>query len=78
MLSYIRCILGVKHVGNLAFSQTGSQFVYACTVDLRTSANKGEENPSMQTTVCVVTFACLFTFVSFSSQNVIRMHGNAV
>ena len=47
-----------------AFSQTGSQFVYACAVDLRTSARKGEEKLSMQTTVRVVTFDCEWVFWS--------------
>ena len=46
----------LKTVGNLAFSQTGSRFVYACAVDLRTSARKGEEKPSMETTVRAVIF----------------------
>ena len=32
----------LKTAGNLAFSQTGSQFVDACAVDLRTSSRKGE------------------------------------
>ena len=51
-------LLNLKTAGNLAFSQTGSQFVYACAVDLRMSARKGEETPSMETRVRVVSFAC--------------------
>ena len=43
--------LGMKRAGNLAFSQTGSQFVYACAVDLRTTERKSAEKPSVQTTV---------------------------
>ena len=50
--------------GNLAFSQTGSQLFYACAVDLRTSARKGEEKPSMETTVSAVIFACEWAFLS--------------
>ena len=42
-----------KTTGNWAFSQTGSQFVYARAVDLRTTARKGEKKPSMETTVRV-------------------------
>ena len=53
-----------KTAGNLLFSQTGSQFVHAWAVDLRTSARKGEEKPSMETTVCAVTFACEWVFLS--------------
>ena len=50
------------HVKKKLISQTGSQFDYACAVDLRTSARKGEEKPSMETTVRSVTFAreCVF------------------
>ena len=40
-----------------------SQFVYACTVDLRTSARKVEEKP-MQTTVGAVIFAWEWVFWS--------------
>ena len=43
-----------KASGNLGSSQTGSQFVYAGEVDLRTGARKGGEKPSMQTTVRAV------------------------
>ena len=53
----------LKTAGNLAFSQTGSQFDYACAVGLRTSARKGEEKPSMETTVRAVTFACEWVFL---------------
>ena len=69
MLSYILYLgvpyiykkLNLKTAGNLAFSQTGSQFVYACAVDLR---------------VRPVIFAGLFfSFASRSSQTVIRMYG---
>ena len=74
MLSYI-LYLGVrraiykkkfnlKTTGNLAFSQTRSQFVYACAVDLRTSARKGEEKASMETLVSAVIFACEWVFLS--------------
>ena len=38
--------------------------VYACAVDLKTSARKGEEIPSMEATVCVVTFAGEWVFLS--------------
>ena len=41
----------LKTARNLVFSQTGSQFVYACTVDLRMSMRKDEEKPSMQTII---------------------------
>ena len=45
-------VLGtIKTAGNLVFSQTGSQFVCACAVDLRTSGRKGEEKPCIQTTI---------------------------
>ena len=54
----------LKTAGNLAFSQTGSQFVYACAVDLRMSVRKGEEKPSMETTVRGATFACEWLFLS--------------
>ena len=57
-------LIQFKTAGNLAFSQTGSQFVYACAIDLRMSARKGEEKSSMETTVCVVTFACEWVFLS--------------
>ena len=46
------------------FSQTGSQFVYACAVDLRTSARKGEDKFWMETTVRAVIFACGWVFRS--------------
>ena len=42
---------------NLGFSQTGSQFIYACALDL----NKGEETT---TTVCAVIFSCEWVFWS--------------
>ena len=48
----------LKIAGNLAFSQTGSQFVYVCAVDLKTRARKREEKPSMQAIVCAVICAC--------------------
>ena len=46
------------------FSQTGSQFVYACAVDLRTRVRKGEGKPSRQTTFRAVIFACEWVFWS--------------
>ena len=55
--SYVGWVFSCS-AGNLAFSQTGSQFVYACAIDLRTRARKGEEKPWMQTTVPTVIFAC--------------------
>ena len=48
----------------LTFTQTGSQFVYACAVDLRTNARKGERKPSMPISVRVLIFACESEFSS--------------
>ena len=57
-------LIQFKTAGNLVFFSTGSLFLYACAVDLRTSARKGEEKPSMEATVCAVTFACEWVFLS--------------
>ena len=56
--------LGQEKSSGVEIAQTGSQFVYACAVDLRTSARKGEEKPSMQTTVSAVIFGCEWVFCS--------------
>ena len=59
-----KIIIQFKDRRKFSFSQTGSQFVYACAVDPRTSARKGEEIPLMETTVSAVTFACEWVFLS--------------
>ena len=53
-------VLTVKAEGNLAFSQTGSQFFYACPVDLATERARGE--PSMHITVRAV---CMYVCGDF-------------
>ena len=63
-MPYEKKKLNLKTAGNLAFSQTGSLFVYACAVDLRMRARKGEKKPWIQTTVRAVIFACEWVFRS--------------
>ena len=67
-MPYIKKKFNLKTAGNVAFSQTGSEFVYACAVDLRTSARKGEENFRCKQQFCVVIFAREWVF--WSANNV--------
>ena len=50
-MPYKKNQFNLKAAGNLAFSQTGSQFLYPCAVDLKESSREDEEKLSMQTTI---------------------------
>ena len=60
-MPYKKKEFNIKTAGNLAFSQTGSHFVYAC---MRSGSENEREEKRGQTTVRAVIFACEWVFWS--------------
>ena len=63
-MPYKKIIIQFKDCRKFCFFSNRKSVHLTCAVDLRASARKSEEKPSMETTVSAVIFACEWVFLS--------------